>query len=142
MSASLRSKSAPQLTRSGLRSSSAATVISDETKDRIDSDLYAFSDEMYNNERQGLAPLFSRQKTIERDLDPFSSMDDDIPELSLKQISVEKNRDKLKNLDSLYAQGKSKKKSKGGKKKRRKTRKARSSPSLLGAHSIRDRIQP
>ena len=91
----LRSKSAPQLTRSGLRSSSVATVISDETKDRIDSDLYAFSDEMYDNESRGLAPLFTRQKTIERDLDPFSSMDDDMPPLSLKQISVEKNRNNL-----------------------------------------------
>ena len=120
----LRSKSAPQLTRSGLRSSSVATVISDETKDRIDSDLYAFSDEMYDNESRGLAPLFTRQKTIERDLDPFGSMDD-VPEISLKQISVEKNRDKLKNLDNLYAQGKSKKKGKGGKK-RKNTRKRKS----------------
>ena len=107
----LRSKSAPQLTKNGLRSSSAATVISDETKDRIEQDLYGFSDEMTSNERAGLPALFSRQKTVEMSLDPFSSMDDDVPELSLKQISVEKNRDKLKNLDNLYAQGKSKKKS-------------------------------
>ena len=135
----LRSKSAPQLTRSGLRSSSAATVISDKTKERIANELYGFSDEMYDNESRGLAPLFTRQKTIERDLDPFSSMDDDIPlrqispgmqlrrpsgdpPVSLKQISVEKNKKKLQNLDSLYAKEKSKKISKGGKKKRRKTR--------------------
>ena len=104
MATHLRSKSAPQLTRSGLRSSSTATILSDETKGSIAEDLYGFNDEMKANENAGLPPLFTRQKTIERDLDPFSSMDDKIISASLKKKTH-------------------KTKKKGGKKKRRKTRK-------------------
>ena len=100
----LRSRSAPQLTRSGLRSSSTATVLSDETKGSIAEDLYGFNDEMKANENAGLPPLFTRQKTIERDLDPFYSMDDEMIPTSLKKKTH-------------------KTKKKGGKKKRRKTRK-------------------
>ena len=107
MATHLRSKSAPQLTRSGLRSSSTATVLSDETKGSIAEDLYGFNDEMKANENAGLPPLFTRQKTIERDLDPFSSMDDKIISASLKKKTH-------------------KTKKKGGKKKRRKTRKRKS----------------
>jgi hypothetical protein len=107
MATHLRSKSAPQLTRSGLRSSSTATILSDETKGSIAEDLYGFNDEMKANENAGLPPLFTRQKTIERDLDPFSSMDDKIISASLKKKTH-------------------KTKKKGGKKKRRKTRKRKS----------------
>lgn len=107
MATHLRSKSAPQLTRSGLRSSSTATVLSDETKGSIAEDLYGFNDEMKANENAGLPPLFTRQKTIERDLDPFSSMDDKMISASLKKKTH-------------------KTKKKGGKKKRRKTRKRKS----------------
>ena len=81
----LRSRSAPKLTRSGLRSSSTATVLSDETKGSIAEDLYGFNDEMKANENAGLPPLFTRQKTIERDLDPFYSMDDEMIPTSLKK---------------------------------------------------------
>ena len=107
MATHLRSKSAPQLTRSGLRSSSTATVLSDETKGSIAEDLYGFNDEMKANENAGLPPLFTRQKTIERDLDPFYSMDDEMIPTSLKKKTH-------------------KTKKKGGKKKRRKTRKRKS----------------
>lgn len=107
MATHLRSKSAPQLTRSGLRSSSTATVLSDETKGSIAEDLYGFNDEMKANQNAGLPPLFTRQKTIERDLDPFSSMDDKMISASLKKKTH-------------------KTKKKGGKKKRRKTRKRKS----------------
>ena len=107
MATHLRSKSAPQLTRSGLRSSSTATILSDETKGSIAEDLYGFNDEMKANENAGLPPLFTRQKTIERDLDPFSSMDDKMISASLKKKTH-------------------KTKKKGGKKKRRKTRKRKS----------------
>ena len=106
MATHLRSKSAPQLTRSGLRSSSTATVLTDETKGSIAEDLYGFNDEMKANENAGLPPLFTRQKTIERDLHPFYSMDDEMIPTSLKKKTH-------------------KTKKKGGKKKRRKTRKSK-----------------
>ena len=46
----LRSKSAPQLTKNGLRSSSAATVISDETKDRIEQEAQDIYQKYYTQQ--------------------------------------------------------------------------------------------